>query len=380
MIIQGNALHLPIKDNSVQCCVTSPPYWGLRDYGLESTSWPDVSYSPMPGLPNIDVFLWEGCLGLEPSPDMFVGHIVLVFREIRRVLRKDGTLWLNFGDSYATGAGRVGNCPGGGDQGKRWRDPTLKRYLGNHADDPKRTAHSSSMIGPMIQPNRMPIKGLKPKDLIGIPWRVVFALQADGWWLRQDIIWNKPNPMPESVADRCTKSHEYLFLLSKSAKYFYDADAVKEPAKEWHGQAATFDRGANAVASHIIPGQSAAQHRRRPSEEKESFNGKTEIMADTGQNAFRCVTEYRNKRSVWTIATKPCKAAHFAIMPEALVESCVMAGSKPGDIILDPFGGSMTVGKVAEKHGRQFVGVELNWDYIDIGKKRMSFNQMRLSV
>jgi site-specific DNA-methyltransferase (adenine-specific)/site-specific DNA-methyltransferase (cytosine-N4-specific) len=258
-----------VEPGSVQTCVTSPPYWGLRDYGH------------------------DGQLGLESTPDEYVARMVGVFREVRRVLADDGTLWLNLGDSYATGAGKVGDHPGGGVQGASWRGATTS-------------------------PNRLPIEGFKPKDLVGIPWRVAFALQADGWWLRQDIIWHKPNPMPESVTDRCTKSHEYLFLLAKSERYFYDGEAIAEPA----------------------------------------------LHSDT-----------RNRRSVWTIATKPFKGAHFAVMPEALAEPCVLAGSRADDLVLDPFSGSGTVGVVALRHGRRFVGVELNPEYAEIARDRIEGDQ-----
>jgi DNA modification methylase len=258
-----------IEAGSVQTCVTSPPYWGLRDYGH------------------------DGQLGLESTPDEYVARMVGVFREVRRVLADDGTLWLNLGDSYATGAGKVGDHPGGGVQGASWRGATTS-------------------------PNRLPIEGFKPKDLVGIPWRVAFALQADGWWLRQDIIWHKPNPMPESIRDRCTKSHEYLFLLAKSERYFYDNEAIAEQA----------------------------------------------LHSDT-----------RNRRSVWTIATKPFKGAHFAVMPEALAEPCVLAGSRADDLVLDPFSGSGTVGVVALRHGRRFVGVELNPEYAEIARDRIEGDQ-----
>lgn len=196
-ILQGDCLDRlrELPDESVHCCVTSPPYWGLRDYGC------------------------AGQIGLEKTPQEYVAKMVEVFSEVRRVLRDDGTCWVNLGDCYATGAGRVGACPGGGERGAKWAG-----YRGDRDKDPKATG-----IGPMTQPNRMPLPGLKPKDLVGIPWRVAFALQADGWYLRSDIIWHKPSPMPESVTDRPTKSHEYIFMLSKSERYAYDAEAIKEP-------------------------------------------------------------------------------------------------------------------------------------------------------
>ena len=304
-----------MPDQSVHCCVTSPPYFGLRDYGV------------------------DGQMGLEATPEEFVAALVTVMREVKRVLRDDGTLWLNLGDSYSSG-------------GRKTRDPDDKL--------PQRGADFRAQ------------DGLPEKNLIGIPWRVAFALQADGWYLRQDIIWQKPNPMPESVTDRCTKSHEYVFLLSKSPRYYFDHVAIKEPAKEWHGQAATFDRGSNAVASHVIPGQSAAQHRPRPSAEKGSFNGKTEAMAATGQNAFRAVVPLRNRRSVWNVATRPYKGAHFATFPPALIEPCILAGCPVGGVVLDPFGGSGTTAGVALAHGREAVVCELAAEYADLMPARIA--------
>lgn len=308
----GDCRHIlaSLPDQSVNCCVTSPPYWGLRDYGH-----PDQ-------------------IGMEKTPEEYVAKMVGVFREVRRVLRDDGTLWLNLGDSYATGGGAVGRCPGGGDQGERFL--------------------RAGMVG--TQPNRMKLQGLKSKDLIGIPWRVAFALQADGWYLRQDIIWAKPSPMPESVRDRCTKAHEYVFLLSKSERYYYDQDAIKEDAV----------CGANGSQFHTGKTgehQLGRAQKVRPSMPKGSFDGKTEAMADTGQNAFRAVTEKRNKRSVWSIATRSYFGAHFATMPPELAETCVLAGCPEGGTVLDPFGGSGTTAGVAKKHWRKAIICELNEDY-----------------
>jgi DNA modification methylase len=266
---------------SARCCVTSPPYFGLRDYGH------------------------DGQIGLEETPDEYVAKLVEVFREVRRVLADDGTLWLNLGDSYAND-GKWGGSSGG-----------------KHA----KALHGNTSIG-----RTKVTTGLKPKDLIGIPWRVAFALQADGWYLRQDIVWHKPNPMPESVRDRCTKAHEYLFLLSKSERYYFDAEAMKEPAATAPGRK---PRRANSFARKVANGQpewQAAQHR----------EGREDI-------AYEGV---RNRRSVWTVATQPYKGAHFATYPPALIEPCVLAGSAPGDAVLDPFGGSGTTGVVAAKHGR----------------------------
>ena len=314
-----------MADQSVHCCVTSPPYFGLRDYGV------------------------EGQMGLEATPDEFVEALVVVMREVKRVLRDDGTLWLNLGDSYAR--------TGGTD-----RKVSLSARVGS----------TRNTLEQMSDRTAKAPTGLKDKDLIGIPWRVAFALQADGWYLRQDIIWQKPNPMPESVTDRCTKSHEYVFLLSKSPRYYFDHVAIKEPAKEWHGQAATFDRGSNAVSSHVLPGQTAAQHRPRPSAPKGSFDGKTEQMASTGLNAFRAVVPTRNRRSVWNIATRPFKGAHFATFPPALVEPCILAGCPVGGVVLDPFGGSGTTAGVALAHDRKAVLCELNEEYADLMPSRIA--------
>jgi len=259
-----------LPDGSVQTCVTSPPYWGLRDYGQGDQ------------------------IGLEPTPEAYVAQMVDVFRDVRRVLADDGTLWLNLGDSYGPG-----------------------------------------------------------KQLMGIPWRVAFALQNDGWVLRQDIIWHKPNPMPESVKDRCTKAHEYVFLMSKASKYRYDRTAIWEPAKtagRRSGFATTGEAGYQALAMN-----------RKPSGNQ------------IPENAARYVRpDFTNKRSVWAISTKPFGGAHFAVMPEALVEPCILAGSSPGDLVLDPFAGSGTVGVVALRHGRDFVGVELNPEYAAIAEARIA--------
>jgi DNA modification methylase len=298
-----------IPDASVQCVVTSPPYWGLRDYGHDEQ------------------------IGLESTPEDYVARMVEVFREVRRVLVDDGTLWLNLGDSYANNGVKDASLVGGF-TGKRIRAGS------------KGTMDS--------RPRSIP-EGLKPKDLVGIPWRVAFALQADGWWLRQDIIWHKPNPMPESVTDRCTKAHEYIFLLSKSARYHYDHEAIQEPISE---------------ANRLHYDKYAATPSRSTTKQFLDRN-------DLGNTGTHCgfskpgIT-YRNRRSVWTITTKPFKGAHFAVMPEALVEPCILAGSKPNDLILDPFAGSATVGVVALKHNRNFIGIELNPNYAEIARDRLT--------
>ncbi len=308
-----------MEPQSVHCCVTSPPYFGLRDYGH------------------------EGQMGLEATPDDYVAGMVAVFREVRRVLRDDGTLWLNLGDSYAGSWGARGQG-----EGTNAARPDLEAKYGTDA------------------PNRhgFPSLGVKSKDLIGIPWRVAFALQADGWYLRQDIIWHKPNPMPESVRDRCTKAHEYIFILSKGPRYYYDADAIKEPS-------ICGPRGSEFHTGKTGEHQLGRSQRVRPSATKGAFNGKTEAMARTGQNAFRAVTEMRNRRSVWTVSTKPFRGAHFATFPPDLIEPCILAGCPEGGIVLDPFGGAGTTGLVAKQHGRNAVLCELNPEYAAMARERI---------
>lgn len=317
MILQGDCRDvLPtLAAASVQCCVTSPPYWGLRDYGV------------------------AGQLGLEPTPEEYVANMVAVFREVRRVLRPDGVLWLNLGDSYNTDAG--GNWGHNHGKGRTYTADATKPYQG------------------------LKTGTLKPKDLCMIPARVALALQADGWWLRSDIIWAKPNPMPESVTDRPTKAHEYLFLLTRGERYYYDAGAIAEPAAcGWNGS--EFHTG--KTGEH----QLGRSQKVRPSARKGTFNGKTEAMADTGQNAFRAVTDTRNARSVWTIPTRPYSEAHFATFPQELARRCIVAGSRPGDTVLDPFNGAGTTGLVAQEHGREYIGIELNAEYISISERRLA--------
>jgi len=285
-----------LASGSVDCIVTSPPYFGLRDYGM------------------------GGQIGLEPTPADFVAELVAVFREARRVLKDDGTLWLNLGDSYAND-GKWGGSSGG-----------------KHVT----ALHGNSGIG-----RGKVTTGLKPKDLIGIPWRVAFALQADGWYLRQDIIWSKPNPMPESVTDRCTKAHEYLFLLSKSPRYFYDADAIKEPAIH-EGRVV---KASGATAKNGRKGEFGAT--------AAGFTTHDTLVTD------------RNRRSVWTVATQPFKEAHFATFPPALIEPCILAGCPVGGTVLDPFGGAGTTGLVADRLQRNAVLIELNPEYLEIARRRI---------
>lgn len=284
-----------LPNASVNCCVTSPPYFGLRDYGA------------------------DGQIGLEESPDAYVARLVEVFREVRRVLTDDGTLWLNIGDSYNANPGQRKTTDAAGNKQK-------------------------SLRGSTSAPSRS-VDGLKPKDLIGIPWLLAFALRADGWYLRQDIIWSKPNPMPESVRDRCTKAHEYIFLLSKSERYFYDSEAIKEPSSKF-----------------------AKTGKRR----RLKIDGESVVDAKIRGHSSSCgVSETRNRRSVWTVAPRPYKGAHFAVYAPELIEPCILAGCPSGGTVLDPFGGSGTTGGVALKHGRNAVLCELNPDYVALMPARI---------
>jgi len=297
MILHGNCLDKlkELEANSVDCCVTSPPYWGLRDYGV------------------------EGQFGLEKTPEEYVDKMVQVFKEVRRVLKDEATIWLNLGDSYATGNG-------------------AKNTL---------SAKQNSNKGSLTN-GRKQVSGLKHKDLVGIPWRVAFALRQDGWYLRQDIIWHKPNPMPESVKDRCTKAHEYIFLLSKSAKYYFDNESIKEPAVYTRRR------------TNITRGQGYGKAKGMGSKSPDRDGG------------FECLNGKKNRRSVWTVIAKPFRGAHFATFPQSLVEPCILAGCPKGGVVLDPFFGAGTTGLVAKKHNRNFIGIEMNEEYVKIAEKRIS--------
>lgn len=320
---------------SVQTCVTSPPYWGLRDYGV------------------------DGQIGLESTPEEYVARIVDVFREVKRVLRDDGTLWVNLGDSYA----------GSGPSGASYQSTTTIARKGKTRDGNFAISKTLSERG-LTYADKKPIPppGLKPKDLVGIPWRVAFALQSDGWYLRSDIIWAKPNPMPESVTDRPTKSHEYIFLLSKSERYYYDAEAVKEPCES----------GPSDINKML------EQRFRIGGKHKVLMDPYSKASASTNIGQRRSVGDPsgRNRRTVWTIATTPYKGAHFATYPRALVEPCILTGSREGDTVLDPFGGSGTTAAVALSLGRRAVLCELNADYADLIRERIeseeAFYQPRL--
>ena len=311
-LIQGDCVEVlkSLQAESVRCCVTSPPYFGLRDYGV------------------------DGQIGLEKTPDEYVARLVEVFREVRRVLADDGTLWLNLGDSYAaTSKGSGGTARSAVGNGKGQSTNAGCFFAIRHFD--------------------LNASGIKPKDLIGIPWRVAFALQADGWYLRQDIIWHKPNPMPESVRDRCTKAHEYLFLLAKNERYFFDSDALRELA------------ACSPKARNVVVDEGARKALRTDTEKRH----RSAIAG--GQTLQASPDGFRNRRSVWSVPTSPFKGAHFATFPPALVEPCVRAGSAPGDVVLDPFNGAGTTGLVAMREGRQYVGIDLNADYLALAAERL---------
>lgn len=293
----GDALDIleSMPDESVQCVVTSPPYWGLRDYGM------------------------DGQLGLETAPEEYTETMVNVFRQVKRVLREDGTLWVNLGDSYAAG-GR-----GGGGE--------------------KQATNRGSLLGPKKAP-----KGLKPKDLVGIPWRLAFALQDDGWYLRSDIIWAKPNPMPESVRDRPSRAHEYIFLFSRSRKYYYDADAIRVPHKE-----SSLNRVEYGLKQKHPDGVGV---------------GMPPVTKDKMGERF-CNPKGANRRTVWNIATQSFPGAHFATFPIEIPLTCIRAGTKHGDLVLDPFSGAGTTGVAACSLGREYIGIELNPEYNDMAERRL---------
>ena len=318
-----------LPDDSVQCCVTSPPYWGLRDYGV------------------------DGQIGLEPTPGEFIERLVAVFREVRRVLKPDGTLWVNMGDAY-NAAGRIGH--------------------GSRVGHKQGTNRASASGQDSARPSD---RTLKEKDLIGQPWRLAFALQADGWWLRQDIIWHKPNPMPESVTDRCTKAHEYIFLLTKSARYFYDAEAIKEGAQYLGpngAQQSPYAQGFGRRSADEEQERRARKAGNKAHKYVDQFDVEDGEQHRTKAGLMKVAeTEWlsRNKRSVWTIATAPFSEAHFATFPPELPELCIKAGSKPGDTVLDPFGGAGTTALVADRLQRDAILIELNPEYAAMARRRI---------
>lgn len=317
VIYQGDARMIlaELSDESVNCCVTSPPYWGLRDYGV------------------------EGQIGLEQTPEQYIVEMVGVFCEVKRVLRADGTLWLNIGDSYCASGGNTRGASSDGEVGRAWNGANSKSG-----------------------------EGLKQKDLVGIPWMLAFALRADGWYLRSDIIWSKPNPMPESVTDRPTKAHEYIFLLSKSERYFYDASAIAEavsPAslKRWDQEIDS------QIGSDRVPGKTNGNMRAVGGPR---VHGNIAGRSDGGAACNKPDQFTRNKRTVWEVATQPFPEAHFATFPEELIKPCILAGCPAGGTVLDPFIGSGTTGLVARENHCRAIGIELNAEYIEIAKRRLA--------
>lgn len=314
-----------LPNECVNCCVTSPPYYGLRDYGI------------------------EGQIGLEVTPDEYVSRLLEVFREVRRVLKSSGTLWVNIGDSYA------GSSKGA------WKNKDAQKevYIPNPGDTQTR------------MPNTW--DGIKPKDLIGIPWMLAFALRADGWYLRQDIIWSKPNGMPESVRDRCVKSHEYIFLLSKSSRYYFDGDAIKTPAKESTIRRVAQDVEHQAGSSRTLKtnGTMKAIIGGRKRQKQNEYLAHGDPMKRNNSYREYEYKPYANKRSVWEVPTMPFKEAHFAVYPVKLIVDCIKAGCPEDGIVLDPFMGSGTTALVARKLNRHFVGCEINKDYVQIADERL---------
>jgi DNA modification methylase len=318
-LYNGNALDVlkELPERSAWCCVTSSPYWGLRDYGIQPSNWPDG---------------WVGCHGLEPEIEMYVEHEVMIFRELRRVLHNEGTLWINLGDTYmGSWGGYRANSPGG--QREKHAEKFDREYfkIKDHPRPPSSFCRNRRRTPREDDPHKS-APGLKAKDMAGVPWRVAFALQADGWYLRCDIIWHKPNPMPESVRDRPTKSHEYLFLLAKSEIYYYDFEAIKEPV--------TGGRFKN--------------------KQNESFSSSVSELVN-----------FRNKRSVWTIPTLGFPDAHFATFPPDLIKPCILAGCPKGKTVIDPFSGSGTTAHVAKELGRKAIAIDLNPGYLEMNKNRI---------
>jgi DNA modification methylase len=362
-IIQGDALATlqTLADASIQCCVTSPPYWGLRDYGIAPIVWDATVECEHEWEDHYcHCGAWRGSLGLEPTPQLYVQHIVQIFRETRRVLRNNGTLWVNLGDTYAGG--------GNGGGGSFAKDGIRAAHPGTD----KNVAARNGSRGVTVKSKRIPrgsgrwgggnlyVANLKAKDLLGIPWMVAFALRADGWFLRCDIVWEKTNPMPESVRDRPTRSHEYIFLLSKSKKYYYDPESIKEPCSS-----NTHSRGKNTGPKTVGSNSRVYQDRdpSHPSVRKIKNN-------QSFQSAVKGAVTVRNRRSVWRVATAPYREAHFATFPPKLIEPCVLAGSSRGDMVLDPFAGSGTTGQVSLQMGRRVVLIEQNPEYVEMAKRR----------
>lgn len=315
-IIIGDALEClrELPDEIVDVCVTSPPYYGLRDYGV------------------------DGQVGLEKTPEEYIDRLVQIFREVRRTLKKDGTLWIVIADSYAgSGKGRMKD--------------------GTHSQDQSKSSDYHNTVGGSL--GKTIATGCKPKDLIAIPWMLAFALRADGWYLRSDIIWHKPNVMPESVKDRCTKCYEHVFMLAKSKTYHFDSEAVLVPA-HYDGRKETINKGSSKYADKIVPGKTPqSQHMAGKPHQRWRFKDGKPV---------------KNRRDVWTVSTRPYKGAHFATFPPELIEPCILAGSRPGGTVLDPFIGSGTTAEVAHRLGRECIGIELNPGYEEFIRQRAGAN------
>lgn len=326
-LYHGSADRIPLDDDTVQTCVTSPPYFGLRDYKCDEQ------------------------IGMEQTPDQYVQRLVGVFREVRRVLTDDGTLWVNIGDSYAA-SGCGGNPP----------ESEFQLQASNNGSKGNRS--------------RKAVSGYKPKDLLGVPWMLAFALRDDGWYLRGDHIWAKPNGMPESVEDRPTRAHEYVFLLSKSARYFYDSEAVRTAPKastitqlqqDVDSQLGSIRANGGGKTNGTMKAVGRISDKQRGHSRRHAgFNDRWDQMERDEQ-----MVDGANLRSVWWIPPAQCKAAHFAVMPERVAEICIRAGSRPGDLVLDPFNGACTTGFVARELGRRYVGIDLNADYLELSKDRL---------
>ena len=337
-ILTGDSLERlkSLPDAAINTCVTSPPYYGLRDYGV------------------------DGQIGLEETPEQYINRLVEVFREVKRVLRDDGTLWVNIGDSYHHTQSNNGGYS---------KKSTLAGFT-----NPETKGRIANEAGNAV---RLNMDGVKPKDLIGIPWMLAFALRADGWYLRQDIIWAKPNPMPESVRDRCTKSHEYIFLLSKSPKYYYDAESISEPVSESTVWRCSQDVDAQ-TGSDRVPGKTNGNMKAvMPRYGGNKYTNDPDVFSRTKSGNAYEYRPMRNKRSVWTVTTKPFKGSHFAVFPPDLIEPCILAGCPADGLVLDPFTGSGTTGVVALKNGRNFVGCELNPQYVEMAKRRIKREGIR---
>ncbi len=329
MIIQGDALGVLklLEDESVNCCVTSPPYYNLRDYGV------------------------DGQIGLEATPEEYIQKLVEIFREVRRVLKKDGTLWVNIADSYAGSGKGASNYP---DNAKKYKQGTNKGSVGSYLS---KTVSADC----------------KPKDLIGIPWMLAFALRADGWYLRSDIIWAKNNPMPESVKDRCTKSHEYIFFLTKSPKYYFDDEAIAEPVKDSTIKRLSQPNLENQNGSYTPSKANGAMKAAAPRYGGKKYTENSDAFYRIKSGHLYDFRPKRKKRDVWTVSTQPYKGAHFATFPPKLIEPCILAGCPEGGIVLDPFAGSGTTGRVAQQHGRDFILIELNEEYVKLCEERTNF-------